>query len=346
MSKIICDVCGTSYPETATQCPICGCVRSSDSVTIAGDTSEASVQAPSAYTYVKGGRFSKTNVKKRNSGKPIYSAETPNRPNRNAAPKQDDKKPKKNEIGLIIAVVVLLIAIAAVVIYIACSVLNIDVPKSGGQDKNISNSTAGTLESGETTEPSAPIVPCEKLEILSESVIELGTVGEKHLISAKASPENTTDVITYISDDDEVASVDKNGTVVAKGSGETVIYIICGEIEIECRVVCDIEEEPIDDPTQNSDPITDPSVPDASYTKEDLTFTDNGFGYEYSIPLSQGSYNPYNGNIPAELIEFSSNDASVATVGEDGLITFVGTGRAIISAKYNDWTIECIIRVY
>ena len=25
MSKIICDVCGTSYPDTAECCPICGC---------------------------------------------------------------------------------------------------------------------------------------------------------------------------------------------------------------------------------------------------------------------------------------------------------------------------------
>ena len=74
MSKIICDVCGTSYPETGTQCPICGCVRSSDAVTISGDTNEALVQAPT-YTYVRGGRYSKTNVKKRNAGKPIYNAE-------------------------------------------------------------------------------------------------------------------------------------------------------------------------------------------------------------------------------------------------------------------------------
>ena len=27
MSKIICDVCGTRYPETADQCPICGHIR-------------------------------------------------------------------------------------------------------------------------------------------------------------------------------------------------------------------------------------------------------------------------------------------------------------------------------
>ena len=26
MSKIICDICGTSYPETSEQCPICGTV--------------------------------------------------------------------------------------------------------------------------------------------------------------------------------------------------------------------------------------------------------------------------------------------------------------------------------
>ena len=25
MSKIICDICGTSYPETEERCPICGC---------------------------------------------------------------------------------------------------------------------------------------------------------------------------------------------------------------------------------------------------------------------------------------------------------------------------------
>ena len=27
MSKIICDVCGTRYPDTAEQCPICGHIR-------------------------------------------------------------------------------------------------------------------------------------------------------------------------------------------------------------------------------------------------------------------------------------------------------------------------------
>ena len=27
MNKVICDICGTSYPDTADQCPICGYSR-------------------------------------------------------------------------------------------------------------------------------------------------------------------------------------------------------------------------------------------------------------------------------------------------------------------------------
>ena len=62
MNKVICDVCGTDYPETATQCPICGCARGDAGQTSAGNASEEEARS---YTYVKGGRFSKSNVRKR-----------------------------------------------------------------------------------------------------------------------------------------------------------------------------------------------------------------------------------------------------------------------------------------
>ena len=35
--KVICDVCGTTFPETATHCPICGCAKSPAAQTVAGD---------------------------------------------------------------------------------------------------------------------------------------------------------------------------------------------------------------------------------------------------------------------------------------------------------------------
>ena len=63
MSKIVCEVCGTSYPDTTTQCPICGNVKSDASAAAFGGATGAE-----GYTYVKGGRFSHANVKKRNNG--------------------------------------------------------------------------------------------------------------------------------------------------------------------------------------------------------------------------------------------------------------------------------------
>ena len=32
MDKVICDICGTSYPATADQCPICGCEKSAEAI--------------------------------------------------------------------------------------------------------------------------------------------------------------------------------------------------------------------------------------------------------------------------------------------------------------------------
>ena len=65
MSKIICDICGTSYADTATQCPICGCVRPAEPQPVPEEENNSS-----AYTYVKGGRFLKSNVKKRAASEP------------------------------------------------------------------------------------------------------------------------------------------------------------------------------------------------------------------------------------------------------------------------------------
>ena len=339
MSKIICDVCGTSYPETGTQCPICGCVRSSDSVTVSGDTSEVAIQSPATYTYVKGGRFSKANVKKRNSGKPIYNADPVHRSNDTEKPKKPSNKNKKKEVGLVVTVIVLLIAIAAVVIYIACKFLGISLPVANETKPQVPETTVSSQTGQETTEPSGEDLSCKELTILSDLLIEFNTVGEKYLISLQVMPENTTDEIKYSSNDDQVATVDSNGMITAVGNGNAVITVSCGDFFAKCDVACKIEET--EDPTVEPETTT----PEVIYTQEDLIFIDNGFGYEYTISLSEGSYNPYIGNIPAELVTFSSNDESVVTVSEDGLVTFVGRGRAVVSVKYEEFVLECVFRI-
>ena len=104
MSKIMCDVCGTADPETATVCPICGCAKNTTAQTAADMAEEG--EGAASYNYVKGGRFSRKNVRKRNKGKDFSRTED-----------SGDGQEGTNR-GLIIVVVALLLAIAAVLIYI------------------------------------------------------------------------------------------------------------------------------------------------------------------------------------------------------------------------------------
>ena len=103
MSKVICDVCGTTYPETASVCPICGCAKNTTE-----QTGAESAQNPEGATYAptKGGRFSKSNVRKRNK-KMKESRRNEEEPENGGANK-----------GLVAVVLVLLLAIIAVLGYI------------------------------------------------------------------------------------------------------------------------------------------------------------------------------------------------------------------------------------
>ena len=54
MSKIICDICGTTYPDTAEQCPICGCPRDA-ALDLLGD--DLLLDSAEDSSRGKGGRF-------------------------------------------------------------------------------------------------------------------------------------------------------------------------------------------------------------------------------------------------------------------------------------------------
>ena len=106
MNKVICDICGTAYPDTAPKCPICGYAKTNAETTVAG----AERPTSEGYTAVKGGRFSKQNVRKRNSSRTTE---------RTAAEKsRRGEKEDGGNTGLVLVVIFLLVAIVAVVIYI------------------------------------------------------------------------------------------------------------------------------------------------------------------------------------------------------------------------------------
>lgn len=315
MSKIICDVCGTSYPETATQCPICGCVRSSDVVAVAGTQDEGDMQAAGGYTYVKGGRFSKSNVKKRtriSAGAEEADHELLDKP--------DAGKPSGEEKGLIIAVCALLLAIIVAVIYIA---LNLFAP---GNDVDITDGTGNGDNSTITQQ-----YPCTDI-VLSKATITFDAVDASELLNVTLTPSNTTDSVTFESSDPAVATVSKDGLVKAVGKGETKITVTCGEKKAECVVICNIEEE--------EEPPVEPPAPVIEF-KFNTPFKIED---KWDATLTVGNFwRAYKGDIPAEEITWSSANPDIAKV-EDGLVTAVSSGRTTIKAVYKDTEYLCIVR--
>ncbi len=230
MSKVICDVCGTSYPETSTQCPICGCVRPADAPVVQEES--AAVAAAGTYQHMKGGRFSKANVRKRNASA-AAAAQAGNSGGRKSGKKKDSKK-KSSNLGLVITIIVLLLAILAVIGYI---VVKFFLPVTPAEDPVSDTINTGIVDTAPpTTEPD---ICCEGIELYKTELI-LNEIGAQYALGAKVTPEDTTDAIEWSSDTDAVATVD-DGLVTAVDFGEAVITAKCGDFNAKCTVI--VEEK-------------------------------------------------------------------------------------------------------
>lgn len=223
MNKIICEFCGTSYPDTATQCPICGCVRPADDNAFIGGYEESTEEH--AYHYVKGGRFSAKNVRRRNA--PMSSTSRTSEPN---SPVENEPSNK----GLVITIFVLLLAIAAVIVYIALTFF--------GPDFTVSDLREEVRPSNSTTEVTEDL-SCKGIQLLSYELV-LEEVGAQIQLDPILTPANTNDLCTYFTDNDAVATVNADGLVTAISSGEATITIQCGNISNQCKIIVSEPVEP------------------------------------------------------------------------------------------------------
>lgn len=318
MSKLICDICGTSYPETAKRCPICGCVCSSD---VQRATSEINKEGnvTTGYTYVKGGRFSKSNVKKRNK----HNSKSEKRAPIVEEPIVAEEAPEKSGRGLVITAVVLLVAIIAVLIYIAVRVFG---PISSEPD---------TTDTGSNTQ--SQMIPCVNVR-LDTSTIVLEQEGEAIMLDVKREPADTTDALTFKSEDESVATVNSVGKITAVGNGTTKIIITCGNIVKEVEVICQVTEDSSTEDTTTGDTNTDNTTEDIvtqdilELNRKDITFDQKG-----------KSWMLYSGTIAKNLITWTSDNEEIATITE-GKVVAVGSGTTKVYAQYEDQKVACIIR--
>ena len=260
MNKVICDVCGTMYPDTAKQCPICGCAAAepAEAAAVDGMQEEGAV---GAYSYTKGGHFSKSNVRKR--GKAAEKA-----PKQPVAKKIDDEEDSEEEessgsnTGLIIAIILLIVAIVGMLCYIFFTYFAGDL--FGGATEPMS--TVSTTTEATQTDPVE--IKCEDLDLqVPNNEIVLEKVGHAWLLSVSPSPAGTTDEITYTSSNPSVATVSTEGRVTAVGSGTATITVKCGDVVKECQVVCNFGAEPTEETVEETTEATETTEPTEETTE-------------------------------------------------------------------------------
>ena len=369
MSKIICDICGTSYPDTADCCPICGCSRDAAGSILGEDFLEQPAdETVQEQDFPKKRKeiFDYDEVNSDPDEEQVTYAETEYD---EEELDEEDEEPRPNTLLVIIlTVVIALLLMAAGFIFVRYF-----LPNMGGRpDAAVQTTHATETASAETTEPG---IPCQELYIISGKTIELNKEGQMFLLHVKASPENTTDKILFASGDESIATVTEDGKVTAISEGETVITISCGVSTMECPVTVKYLEEKVPPTTEAPETVateategtaepqnaeteapvateapaateategaTSPSAPAQTNLKNvtlKLKKTDIRLGvyYEYKLLLDCG--------LEQNEVQWTSEHPYIASVDENGVVKAIKSGTTAITATYGDQKVQCIVR--
>ena len=314
MNRIICDICGCEYEETAETCPICGYPRQGTEKTAVAVGAVERVK-------VKGGRFSSRNVRKRRKAQ------------RKAAAAERERSDKP----LLIVIALLLVAIVLVSVYIAMRFFwGSGSPFGSKQEQSLPTTTAPA----DTT--AAPTVPCAGIQ-LDTPVIALDAQGQTQKLELTVMPEDTTDLLTFASSDEAVVQVSADGVLTAVGSGQAEITITCGSVTRTCSVVCWFGE-PTTAPAETTTPpeTSAPTQPRETEAAE-LTLDPNdascfSAGESFTLYVHLGS-----SSVSRSKVTWTTSDSKIATV-KDGVVTAVGKGTATITAEYEGKKAVCMVR--
>ncbi len=336
MSKIICDICGTTYQDTAEQCPICGCTRDAAASLLGDDLlMEETVEEPKG----KSGKF--TSRKKEifdfdEVNSELEDEEVDEDPYQEEEEDEEDEEPRHNTF-VVILLTILIFALLAVAGFLFVRYF---LPNMGS-DENVPNTTVQAAET--TVATTQPGIPCQSL-VLTSGTAELSEPGQYFLLHVQPMPEDTTDVITYSSADESIATVTEDGKITAVAEGETVIYITCGNSQLNCPVVVKFVEETVP-PTQETEAATE--------TPEETTVATQAASKDVELKLKKtdirlGVYYQFTLELDCDLepteVEWSSEHPHIATVDENGVVEAKKDGTTAIIAKYGDQQVQCIVR--
>lgn len=352
MDKVICDICGSAFPETEECCPICGCSRD---LKLDMEPEDEDFLRDSPITAAKkvDGKYSAFNA--RQAREALAEDWDEDEEDYEEEDDDDDEEPHRGRTGVVIVLTVVIMLLLSVCGFLFVRYL---LPNMGGGEPVQTEGVPETQAPVETT--TEPGIPCEQLILMSGASLDLSREGEYKLINVMAKPEDTTDALEYYSADETVATVNAEGRVTAIGEGDTVITVRCGNQKVECRIFVHYVEQ-TEPPTEETEAPTEaetaPEEQDAPAVTEgeretqpeqteeerkDVTLKlgrsdiSMGVGVQFTMPLDcELSY---------EEIEWTTGNPKIATV-ENGVITTHASGTTLLTAKYGEQTVTCWIRV-
>lgn len=342
MSKVICEICGTTYQDTAECCPICGCPRD-----MSGNVSEDDFVMDQMPALNKGGRYSSGKKKKEIFDFDEQSDDFPEPENEpySSDPEDDednyDEQPREHNTAVVVILTALIVILLAGTAFLFFRYL---LPNLHGV-----KDTAPTVQTEQSVQTEAattePRIPCQDLS-LPGGAAELTQPGYYFLLNVVVIPENTTDELVFTSGDESIATVDANGRITAVSEGKTVIYITCGDKQLTCPVTCqfEAETEPSTEATvaaQTEATIQTEPVETKPQVELKLDRTDMRLQVGYSTQLKLVDC----GDLKPEDVEWSVEHAYIAKV-ENGYVTALQSGTTEITAKYGDQTVKCIVRCH
>lgn len=164
--------------------------------------------------------------------------------------------------------------------------------------------------------------PEVSVETVSVAPAELNlTVGGTGTLTATVGPDTATNkAVTWTSSDTNIATVDENGLVTAKSEGTATIIATAGGVSDSCAVTVSAVTVPATGVTVNP---------------AELTLSIGGTGTLTANVSPEGA---------TDTVTWSSSDPAVATV-ENGVVTAVGVGEAIITATAGGVSATCKVTV-